>query len=160
MKNLLFVLALVLGSVGISQAQDYNSAVGLRFGYPLSVSYKMFLNEANAIEAYAGFRNWAFYREVRINGAYLIHNELESVERLKWYYGAGAGVAIFSYDTGYIGDDGGVGLTISGYLGVEYTLDGTPVSFSLDWVPSFYLGGVGGFGAGYGALAARYVLDQ
>jgi hypothetical protein len=51
-------------------------------------------------------------------------------------------------------------ITISGYLGLEYTLEGAPVSFSLDWAPTLYIGGFGsGFGGGYGALAARYVLS-
>ena len=161
MKNLLFVFIFLLGSFGVSQAQDYGSAVGLRFGYPLSVTYKTFLNENSAVEAYAGLRSYAFYREFRVNAAYLIHTELESVERLKWYYGAGPGLAFYSYRTGFLGDEGGMSITLSGYLGLEYTLDETPVSFSVDWVPTFYLGGFGsGFGAGYGALSARYVLDN
>ena len=159
MKNLLFVFAFVLGTFGISHAQDYNSAVGLRLGYPLSVTYKTFLNETSAVEAYAGFRSYFGYTEIRINAAYLIHNEIDSVDRLKWYYGGGAGVAFFSYDSFFLEDNGGVGLTLSGYVGLEYTLDGTPLSFSVDWAPTLYIGGTGGFGAGYGALSVRYVLN-
>lgn len=159
MKNLLFAIVFLFGSISMTQAQDYNSAVGLRLGYPLSVTYKMFLNENSAAEAYAGYRSFFGYSEVRINAAYQIHQELESVDRLKWYYGGGAGVAFFSYNSFYIGDGGGVGFTLSGYIGLEYTLEDAPVSFSIDWVPTFYLGGVGGFGAGNGALSARYVLD-
>lgn len=161
MKNLLLVFVFLLGTFGISQAQDYNSAVGLRFGYPLSVTYKTFLNESSAVEAYAGLRSYSFYKEFRVNAAYLIHNELESVDRLKWYYGAGPGLAFYSYSSGFFGDEGGMSITLSGYLGLEYTLENTPVSFSVDWVPTFYLGGFGsGFGAGYGALSARYVLSN
>jgi len=160
MKNLFYVLVFLFGSFGMSQAQDYNSAVGLRFGYPLSVTYKTFLNESTAIEGYAGFRSFLGYTEFRVNAAYLIHNEIENVDRLKWYYGAGPGLAFYSFDTGFLGDDGGVGITISGYVGLEYTLDGAPVSFSVDWVPTFVIGGISGFGAGYGALSARYVLDN
>ena len=160
MKNLLLVFIFLVGTVSVSQAQDYKSAVGLRFGYPLSVTYKTFLNETAAAEVYVGFRNYAFYKEFRVNGAYLIHNEIESVDRLKWYYGAGPGVAFYSYDSVFLEDDGGVSLTLSGYLGLEYTLDGTPVSFSVDWVPTFFIGGGNsGFGADYGALSARYVLS-
>ena len=159
MKKLLFVFAMLLGTFGISQAQDYNSAVGLRFGYPLSVTYKTFLNESSAVEVYAGFRSWFGYNEFRINAAYLIHNEIENVDRLKWYYGGGAGVTFFSYESFYLDNDGNIGLALTGYVGLEYTLDGAPISFSLDWAPTLYIGGVGGFGAGYGALSARYVLD-
>ena len=160
MKNLLLVLVFLFGTFSVSQAQDYNSAVGLRFGYPLSVTYKTFLNETAAAEVYAGFRNYAFYKEFRVNAAYLLHNEISSVDRLKWYYGAGPGLAFYSYDSLFGGDEGGISLTISGYLGLEYTLDGTPLSFSVDWVPTYFLGGFGsGFGADNGALSVRYVLS-
>ena len=160
MKNLLFVFIFLLGTFGISQAQDYNSAVGLRFGYPLSATYKTFLSETNAAEIYAGFRSYFGYKEFRVNGAYLIHNEIESVERLKWYYGAGPGLAFYSYDSIFAGDEGGLSITVSGYLGLEYTLDGTPLSFSVDWVPTYFIGGFGsGFGADNGALSVRYILN-
>ena len=103
----------------------------------------------------------ALDKEFRVNGAYLIHNDLESVDRLKWYYGAGAGLAFYSYDNLFSGEEGGMSVTISGYIGAEYTLESAPVSFSVDWAPTFFLGGFGsGFGAGYGALAARYVLSS
>ena len=38
----------------LSQAQDYKSAVGLRFGAPLSVSYKTFVSDRGAFEGVAG----------------------------------------------------------------------------------------------------------
>ncbi|MDF1695095.1 MAG: hypothetical protein P1U56_04660 [Saprospiraceae bacterium] len=160
MKNLLFVLALVIGSFGFTQAQDYNSAVGLRFGYPLSVTYKTFLNETSAVEAWGGFRSYFGFTQFRVNAGYLIHNELESVERLKWYYGGGAGLAFYTFDSSAV--DGGMSVSISGYIGVEYTLEDTPVSFSVDWIPTFFIGGYSGidsFGAGNGALSVRYVLN-
>ncbi|MEE9373751.1 MAG: hypothetical protein V3V00_11930 [Saprospiraceae bacterium] len=160
MKNTLFVIILLIGSFGVSQAQDYNSAIGLRLGYPLSVTYKTFINESTAIEAFAGFRSFGSYKEFRVNAAYLIHNEMESVDRLKWYYGAGPGFAFYSYNSSFQGNEGGVSITISGYVGLEYTLDETPISFSVDWVPTLFIGGGGsGFGGGYGALAVRYVLN-
>lgn len=158
MKNLLFVFVFLLGTFGVSQAQDYNSAVGLRFGYPLSATYKTFLNETAAVEGFAGFRSFFGYTEFRVNAAYQIHNNIENVERLRWYYGAGPGLAFYSFDSSVL--DGGMSITLSGYLGLEYTLDGTPISFSVDWVPTLYIGGYGsGFGGGYGALSARYVLN-
>jgi len=159
MKNLLFVFIFLMGSFGVSQAQDYNSAVGLRLGYPISVSYKKFLNETAAFEGYAGFRSFLGYTEFRVNAAYLIHNEFDDVDRLKWYYGGGAGLAFYSIDSGFAFDNSGLGVTISGYIGLEYTLEGTPISFSVDWVPTYIVGGFSGFGADNGALSVRYVLD-
>lgn len=159
MKNLLYVIVILFGSISMTQAQDYNSAVGLRLGYPLSVTYKKFLNENTAAEAFAGYSSIGTYSEFRVNAAYLIHNEFDDVERLKWYYGGGAGVAFLSYNAFHVGNRGGVGLALSGYLGLEYTLEDAPVSFSIDWVPTFFIGGIGAFRPGYGALAARYILD-
>ncbi len=160
MKKLTFICLLIFGFLMSGQAQDYKSAVGVRLGYPLSVSYKTFLTETAAVEGYAGFRSFFGYTEIRVNAAYLIHNEIESVERLKWYFGGGPGLAIYSYDNAFIRDSGGLGIPLSGYIGAEYTLDGTPLSFSVDWVPTFVLGGVSGFGASNGAIGIRYILSS
>jgi hypothetical protein len=143
-------------------AQSYNSAVGLRFGYPTSVSYKKFLNDSKAIEAYAGLRSWSGYSYVSLNAALQFHKPIESVQNLSWYWGAGAGAYIWSFDSGFPGaDDGSFGLALQGYLGLDYKISSAPVNLSLDWVPSFFLTGYGnGFGGGYGGLSARYVLGD
>ena len=159
MKNLLYVFVFLFGSFGVSQAQDYSSAVGLRLGYPISATYKTFLNETSAVEGYVGYRSFFGFSEFRVNAAYLIHNEIEDVDRLKWYYGAGPGLVFYSYDNIFAGDQGGIGIILSGYIGLEYTLEGTPISFSIDWTPGFVIGGQSGFGADNGALAVRYILD-
>jgi len=160
MKNLFLVLIVMLGFLGMGQAQDYQSAVGVRLGYPLSATYKMFLNETAAVEGYVGFRSRFGFTEIRVNAAYQIHNAIESVDGLKWYYGAGPGLALFSYKSGFVNDSGGIGIALSGYIGLEYTLADTPVSFSADWVPTYILGGVSGFGASSGAIAVRYILGR
>lgn len=159
MKNLLFIFFLVAGMSFGSQAQDYDAAVGLRLGSPVSISYKKFISESNAVEVYGGFRSYFGYSIIQANAAYLIHNELGDVGGLKWYYGGGAGLALYSYDLGF-SDSGGVGAIISGYLGLEYTLEDIPLSLSLDWTPSLFVGGNGRFGADNGALAIRYVLGK
>jgi len=159
MKNLVLSLIIVFGFCGISFGQDYNSAIGLRLGLTTSVTYKSFLNETAAFEIFGSFRSQSFYNSFGVNGAYLIHNEIESVDRLKWYYGGGVGIAAYSYDTDYTGNTGNIGFTLNGYLGLEYTLQDAPISFSIDWVPTYIVGGVSGFGADNGALAVRYILN-
>ncbi|MFT4534808.1 MAG: hypothetical protein ACJA1A_001252 [Saprospiraceae bacterium] len=159
MKNLFLVLIIFLGGVVTSQAQDYNSAIGLRLGYPTSITYKKFVSESNAFEIYGGLRGIGNGTSIRANAAYLIHNELGDTERLKWYYGAGVGVAFYRFNNGFGTGSSNTSLTVSGYIGLEYTLEDVPVSFSLDWNPTYFLGGFGsGFGADGGALAVRYVL--
>lgn len=167
MKNLLRLIALTVCLCFAFQteavAQDYKSAAGLRLGYPWAASYKTFISESNAIEVYAGFRGFTFYNSISINGAYQIHNDIESVEGLQWYYGAGAGVQFWSY-SGV--SESSTLFTASGYLGLQYTFVDTPISITADWVPTFVFGdgfgGIGstGFGAGVGGIGVRYVLNS
>ena len=170
MKKLFFIAILMLG-IGVSSnlnAQKYTSAVGLRFGAPLSVSYKMFISEATAIEVYASYRtnNVNFlgvkygWTSIGVNGAYLIHKDFDNTEGLSWYYGGGASLFFWSYDSGYTGNNGSISFGVSGYIGLDYKFENAPVNISLDWVPTFFIGSnsLEGFGAGQGALAVRYIL--
>ncbi len=105
-----------------------------------------------------GFRGYGTYNWITINGAYQIHNDIESVDGLQWYYGGGAGVQFWSYD---LREGGSTTFSLAGYLGLQYTFVDAPVSLTLDWVPTVFLGqnygvGINTFGAGYGALGARY----
>ncbi len=158
--RLFFIAACFMFAAGLF-AQPFKSAIGLRFGYPTSVSYKTFISESNALEFFGGIRSWGFGSAINIGGAYQIHKPISSVEGLEWYYGAGAGAWIYTYDSG-ITNDGGFGLGVSGYLGLQYTFDNIPLTLSSDWVPTFFLGGgyYNGFGAANGAFAARYILGR
>ncbi|MEM9525626.1 MAG: hypothetical protein AAGA31_03405 [Bacteroidota bacterium] len=166
MKNLLRLIALTVCLCFAFQneavAQDYKSAVGIRLGSPWAASYKTFISESSAIEVYASYRGFSSWSWVGINGAYQIHQDLGATEGLQWYYGAGAGVQFWSVASGF-GDGSGTLITASGYLGLQYTLADTPLSLTLDWVPTFFIGdgfgGFGGFNGGYGGIGVRYVLN-
>jgi len=166
MKKLLALLfaGFMLSSMSLS-AQSFESAVGARFGDPLSASYKLFLNASDAVEVYAGIRNWPGVNSVSIAGAYQRHNSFNldaELAPLQWYYGAGASVAFYSYDNDLRDDNGGIGLGISGYLGLQYASDGAPIEITVDWVPTLGIGSNGGrgFGAAYGSLGVRYILRR
>jgi hypothetical protein len=160
MKTRFFTLVIaMLLVVTVSQAQDYKSAIGLRLGSPLSVSYKTFISEKGAFEGVAGFRSFVGYSWFNVGAYYQHHNEIASVDGLKWYYGAGVNAYFWSYDTGFLGD-GSTSFGISGVLGLDYKFADIPLNLSADWIPTFFVNGFGsGFGAGYGALAARYTLN-
>lgn len=161
MKKLLLLFFFIVGMAFTSYAQNYNSALGLRLGYPLSITYKKFMNANNAFEFHGGARFYSFYSSYNLNVGYQIHNDIPDLPALKWYYGVGAGVGFYSFDTGFNVDDDGLSILLNGYLGLEYTLPDTPLSFSVDWVPTYYIGGYGdGFGADGGALAVRYILNR
>ena len=146
------------------QAQEFKSAVGARLGYPLSISYKKFLNETNAFEIYAGTRgfNGGFnynFRSYSVSGAYLKHTPIESVEGLSYYYGGGANVNFWTFG-GFEGDNAATSFGIQAYGGLSYTFENKPINITLDWIPSYFINGfANGFGADYGSLAVRYILS-
>jgi hypothetical protein len=160
MKKLLLI-AVVIFSANLIYGQNYKSAVGGRLGTPFAASYKTFLDDKAAIEVYASFRGYSNVGSyLGINGAYQIHSPITSVAGLSWYYGGGAGLGFWSFDNDFGTDESTTSILLSGYLGLEYTFDGTPISISADWVPTYYLNGYGsGFGSDSGALAIRYVLN-
>lgn len=164
-KNFLLLTAFfVCGSFAL-QAQDYNSAIGLRLGSPSSISYKTFINGSHALEGYVGFRSYGFGSWINISGAYLVHNDIGDVDGLMWYYGGGVSAFFWNYDNDLFGADdySSTSFGIQGYLGLDYKFDGAPVNISLDWIPTFFLGGDlnlgSNFGGAYGSLAVRYTLN-
>ncbi len=158
MKKLFFTLVLVLAFFA-AQSQEYKSAIGLRLGYPTSISYKQFISDPGAIEVFAGFRSYTFYRWVNIGAAYEHHKPITGVEGLKWYFGGGASVFLWTYDDGFLDDDGSTSFGLLGVLGLDYKFANAPVNLSADWMPVFFLNGYGnGFGGGFGALSARYTF--
>ena len=94
---------------------------------------------------------------INVAAAIQKHNAISSVDNLSWYYGAGAGVYLYSFD--FVTTESSTGVGISGYLGLDYKFADIPLNLSVDWVPTFFVAGYGnGFGGGYGGLSARYVL--
>jgi hypothetical protein len=164
----LFILTLFCCGLAFSslQAQGYEKAIGLRLGYPVSISYKMFLNNSNnAIEAFVNYRSQKVFSygwtRVGVGAAYQVHNPISEVDGLQWYYGGGASLYFWTYDDGFadFADEANLSLGIQGYLGLDYKFANAPVNLSLDWVPTFYISGYGdGFGADNGALAVRYTF--
>ncbi|MEL6191829.1 MAG: hypothetical protein AAFR66_07255 [Bacteroidota bacterium] len=162
-----FTIAAVLGmimtfSVQTAQAQNYTTAVGARLGSPISLSAKHFINETSAVEGFVGTRGWATYRWFVVGGAYQYHRPIESVDNLQYYFGAGASVFFWTYDFVFSPeqDFSTTSFGVQGYLGLDYTLEDTPINLTLDWVPTIYVGNgfSTGFAGGFGALGVRYVL--
>jgi hypothetical protein len=160
--SLLFSFMFVLALSSQVKAQDYQSAIGLRFGYPLSISYKTFLNESNALDIFAGFRGYSgIYSYFTVGALYEIHKPISDVDGLSWYIGPGASVQFFNYDDGYaFGDDdlGDIGLAVSGVIGLDYKFPSAPFNLSLDVMPTFRFGGWDDGFYAWWALSARYVL--
>lgn len=162
MKKILFIFLFAFACVFAAQAQqNYKSAIGLRLGYPLSVSYKTFISEPGAIEVFAGFRSWSYYSWFNVGGLYQHHFAIPSVQGLDWYVGGGASAYFWNFKDQFVGDNGtSTTFGILGNIGLDYKFANAPVNISVDWMPAFFVNGYGnGFGGGYGGLAVRYTLN-
>lgn len=160
MKKFIFTLcfATALLTAGALQAQSYQSAIGARLGAPFAASYKTFISEPGAIELFAAFWGRPGYNWFSANGAYQHHFPITGVDNLAWYAGGGAGVQFWSW-SGAALDNASTSISIMGVIGLDYKFADIPLNLSLDWMPTYFLGGfLGGFGGGYGSLSARYVL--
>ena len=165
MKKVITLLLFLLVICTYSQAQEYyKSAVGLRLGYPASISYKTFISQDAALEAYLGLRGYGFGNFVNFSGAYQVHKPISGADGLQWYYGGGASVFFWNYDNDF--RDRGFSTTalgVQGYLGLDYAFADAPINLTIDWIPTFFIGGslnVNGFGGGFGNLGIRYIFSR
>ena len=142
MKKLLFSSLLLVSILLIgkqTQAQDYKTAAGLKFGgYENGFSIKYFTTADIALEGELGFRAHG----VVITGLYEIHQEAFGVKELKFYYGAGGHIGAEGsgvYQT-YDGSNetynrSHILLGVDGVIGLEYRIPNAPIAVSLDLNP-------------------------
>lgn len=163
MKKLVFTFSLLAACCFVAQAQDYKTALGLRFGYPNCISLKHFMSEPGAIEVFAGTaRRSAYYRWTNIGVMYQHHSTISGAEGLRWYIGGGGALFFWNYDRGFArrNDYGSTSLGVIGVLGLDYKFADIPLNLSADWLPTIYLGDVyeNSFDPGYGSLSVRYTF--
>lgn len=142
MKKITFIAVLLTSFLFLtkrSDAQDYKTAVGLKFGgFENGPSIKYFMNSSTAIEGILGIRSHG----VVLTGLYEIHQEAFNTPLLKFYYGFGAHAGSvgrgvykrFGSDDNYY-NDSHILLGADGVLGLEYKLPDAPFAFSLDLNP-------------------------
>lgn len=158
-KLLLFGFLLIGAFVANAQQQNngisYTTAVGLKM-YPGALSVKHFIAKDRAVEGLAFISQDGF----RLTGLYEIHNDLGSVEGLKWYVGGGAHMGIWSdrWKTQYPDRNGSVSIGLDGVLGLDYKIKGAPLNLSFDWQPSFNFIGYNYFESAWGGLGIRYTF--
>ncbi len=122
-----------------SNADDYKTAVGLKFGgYENGISIKYFTTNSVALEGVVGFRD----NGVVITGLYEMNQEAFGLPELKFYYGAGAHIgAVGSGVYRTIGGNsetynrGQILLGVDGTIGLEYRIPQSPLAVSLDLNP-------------------------
>jgi hypothetical protein len=153
--------AMLLLSVALLQAQDYQSSIGVRLGLSNGIIYKHFISKENSIEGILATRYGGFL----VTGLYEFNNELKEESGINWYYGIGGHIGYFNGNrTSYPGwwesnrDNPYTILGADAIIGIEYTFYDTPVSISLDWKPGFNLLGHSGVWGDNAALSIRYIL--
>jgi len=142
--------------VTFSNAQDYNTGIGLRGGLANGLTIKHFLGEKTAIEGILSSR----WKGFNITGLYEIHKQAFDTERLNWYYGVGGHVGFWNgNDVDWVNDnDDYTVIGIDGILGLEYNFKEIPINLSIDWKPAMNIIGYSGFWGDGGALSIRYIF--
>ena len=166
MKNKIFIVLIFSIVCGFSkldaQIQEYKHSIGLRLGYPLSISYKRFISDKGAIEGFLGYRNYTYVNWLNLGVLYEHHMPVKSFDGLAWYFGGGASIFKWTYDDAYYLNTNyaSISFGIMGCLGLDYKFKDIPLNLSVDWLPLIPFGSdlYTGFGAGYGGIAARYIL--
>ena len=156
MKKILMTIIVIFCIVTFSNAQDYNTGIGLRGGLSNGLTIKHFLGEKVAIEGILTSR-WSGFS---ITGLYEIHNQAFGVDRLNWYYGFGGHVGFWNGDDVKWADDNSnyTVIGIDGILGMEYNFNEIPINLSIDWKPAFNIIGYSGFWGDGGAISIRYIF--
>ena len=99
-----FILTIILATavVMLSNAQDYETGLGLRVGTGAGFTVKHFLNERSALEGLLTTKWHGF----DITGLYEIHDQAFDTDNLQWYYGFGAHIGFYNGDYVEWGDPG------------------------------------------------------
>jgi hypothetical protein len=156
MKKFILTLTLVIFISVFTDAQDYNTGVGLRLGFSNGLTVKHFLSQRSAVEGLLATR----WRGFEITGLFEVHNQAFDIERLNWYYGFGGHIGFWNGDNtkwGVVGTNYTI-IGIDGILGIEYNFREVPINIGLDWKPAFNLTGYTGFWGDGGALSIRYIF--
>lgn len=138
MRKIALSLAFAVITVAFTCAQDYKTGIGLRGGLSNGLTVKHFIKENTALEGILSTR-WSGFN---ITGLYEINNPgAFDVNRLNWYYGAGAHIGFWDSDASWAAEDHGAYtvIGIDGILGIEYNFEAIPLNLSLDWKPAINL---------------------
>ena len=160
--HLVLVLLFIFAGYCPLNGQDYDKAIGMRLGSPVSISYKTFHTEKLAFEVFWSFKSYSNRKWHALSGAVQQYKTVDfiDVEDLNWYYGGGVSVYFWSSRAGAAPEElptSSIG--INGYLGLEYTFPSRPFAVSLDWIPTWYINGIDrGLTYGFGSLGVRYII--
>ncbi|HXL00017.1 MAG: hypothetical protein WAP53_06555 [Dysgonamonadaceae bacterium] len=129
LKKLLITGLLAIALTTTLQAQNYQSAFGVRLGYDSGLTYKNFFSLGNAFEGILS----ASPHHFQLTGLYEYQQPVPGAPSLDWYLGLGAHLGGL-YDKGHRSNGFLLGADI--IFGAEYIFPQAPFALSLDWKPS------------------------
>lgn len=157
MKKILFITAILISVAFVTNAQEYNTGIGIRGGPSNGLTVKHFISDDTALEGLFATR-WGGFN---LTGLYEIHALAFDTPRLYWYYGFGAHVGFWDgKKNDYWFEESGhyTVLGIDGILGIEYNIENIPFNISLDWKPGLNIIGYTGFWGDEAAISVRFVF--
>lgn len=131
MRKVTIALTLMIFSSAILSlvGQDYKSAIGVRAGTNFTLSYKQFVSESSAFEAFGGITRTGGQSLLTGGIFYEIHNVITSdIPHLKWYYGGGAFIALGRENISN-------NFALAAITGMEYVLEAAPINLFIDATP-------------------------
>ncbi len=131
LKKLLFAALLMTAFATTLNAQQYNTALGVRLGYDSGVTLKHFFAPASAGE----FIFAASPHYFQLTGLYEYQQPIPGAPGLDWYVGLGAHIGGIHKDRDHYSSSFLLGADLIG--GIEYVFPSAPFNISLDWKPSF-----------------------
>ncbi|MGB1241393.1 MAG: hypothetical protein ACPG49_02655 [Chitinophagales bacterium] len=143
MKKLFVLIICLLTLSSISQAQNYDRAIGIRFGYPTGMTYKQFVGSNSALEFIVG----GGQNGGNLTVLYELHSEALDYS-LNIVYGLGGHIGIWRENLN-VGADG--------IFGLEFAPD-SPIVFAIDIKPTLYLWRGNIRNSTGGAFSVRYAF--
>lgn len=138
-----------------TKAQQYNHAIGGRFGTANGITFKTFVSADRAWDLIVNFRDTRSYSSFRFTALYEIHNDINNAPGLQWFYGGGGTVGTYKWKPN---DESDVYVSADGVLGLDYKFSGAPINVSLDWKPALQLTPDTGFDAEGFGLSVRFTF--
>jgi hypothetical protein len=145
MRKIVFIASLLISAFSFSQS--YETAIGLKGGYPSlgGLNLKKMLSSSTAAEFSIG----GYDGGLVLSGLFEIQKPLPEPTGLYWYLGVGPTVG--SVNESLL-------LAVNGVLGIDYTFQDLPINIALDTGPVVQLIGNRNLFSWGGGLAVRYTL--
>lgn len=130
---IVFVSLMFLSTFSNLNAQDYGHSVGLKLGTYVGTSFSSYVSENRSFEVIAGITRQANQTDYIFGASFRFHTHVTSeIPTLNWY----SGFVAFAFLEEESGSEK-VNLAPGVLLGMEYTLEYTPVNFFIEVAPYY-----------------------